>query len=147
VEGVQKLRLGNPLDEDTNVGPIVNEKQLTRVHGYVEVGRQEGAQLLTGGETVQEGELAQGDFYRQTIFPRARPGTRIAREDLFGPVAVILPVKSLEEAIEINNASEYSLSSSIFTQDVNKAMQAARDLTTGIVYINHGTPGAEVHLP
>src|SRR5690606_17014628 len=60
VEGVQKLRLGNPLDEDTNVGPIVNEKQLTRVHGYVEVGRQEGAQLLTGGETVQEGELAQG---------------------------------------------------------------------------------------
>ncbi|MFS8523572.1 MAG: aldehyde dehydrogenase family protein [Limnochordales bacterium] len=147
VEGVQKLRLGNPLDEDTNVGPIVNEKQLTRVHGYVEVGRQEGAQLLTGGETVQEGELAQGYFYRPTIFTRVSPDMRIAREEIFGPVAVIIPVKSLEEAIEINNDSEYGLSSSIFTQDVNKAMQAARDLTTGIVYINHGTTGAEVHLP
>lgn len=147
VEGAYKLRLGNPLHDDTDVGPIVNEKQLKRVHGYIEIGTGEGAKLLAGGTIERDGDLAKGFFYRPTLFGDVRPDMRIAREEIFGPVAVIIPVDSLDEAIEINNDSDYGLSSSIFTQDVNKAMRAARDMTSGIVYVNHGTTGAEVHLP
>lgn len=147
VEGAYKLRLGNPLHDDTDVGPIVNEKQLKRVHGYIEIGTGEGAKLLAGGTIERDGDLAKGFFYRPTLFGDVRPDMRIAREEIFGPVAVIIPVDSLDEAIEINNDSDYGLSSSIFTQDVNKAMRAARDMASGIVYVNHGTTGAEVHLP
>ncbi len=147
VAGATKLRLGNPLHDDTNIGPIVNEKQLHRVHSYVEIGQSEGASLLCGGEIAREGDLANGFFYKPTLFTNVNPNMRIAREEIFGPVVVIIPIDSLDEAIAINNDSDYGLSSSIFTQDVNKAMQAARDMTSGIVYINHGTTGAEVHLP
>jgi len=147
VEGARRLKLGNPLHEDTRVGPIVNEKQLKRIHGYVEIGKAEGAQLLCGGEVARDGELAKGFFYKPTLFAQAAPAMRIAREEIFGPVAIIIPVDSLEEAVAINNDSDYGLSSSIFTQDINKAMKAARDMTSGLVYINHGTTGAEVHLP
>ncbi|HLT58127.1 MAG TPA: aldehyde dehydrogenase family protein [Limnochordales bacterium] len=147
VAGAQQLRLGNPLDETTQVGPIVNEKQLQRVHRYTGVGIEEGARLLCGGEIYREGDCAKGYFYRPTLFADVHPRMRIAQEEIFGPTAVIIPCDSLEEAIEINNDTPYGLSSSIYTRDVNRAMQAARDLTTGIVYINHGTTGAEVHLP
>lgn len=147
VEGANRLRLGDPLDGNTDVGPIVNEKQLARVHSYIEIGVGEGAKLLCGGTVERDGDLANGFFYRPTLFSDVRPDMRIAREEIFGPVAVIIPVDSLDEAIEINNDSAYGLSSAIFTQDVNKAMRAARDMTSGIVYVNHGTTGAEVHLP
>lgn len=147
VEGANKLRLGNPLHDDTDVGPIVSEKQLTRVHSYIDIGISEGAELLCGGTFDRDGDRANGFFFRPTLFGGVRPDMRIAREEIFGPVAVIIPVESLDEAIEINNDSAYGLSSSIFTQDVNKAMRAARDMTSGIVYVNHGTTGAEVHLP
>ncbi|HEY8418247.1 MAG TPA: aldehyde dehydrogenase family protein, partial [Limnochordales bacterium] len=94
-----------------------------------------------------EGEGTRGFFYRRTLFPGVHPGMRIAREEIFGPTAVIIPCDSLEEAVRINNDSAYGLFSSIYTREVNRAMRAARDMTTGIVYINHGTTGAEVHLP
>jgi len=142
-----RLRIGNPLDEGTQIGPIVNQKQLERVHRYTGIGMEEGARLLCGGETYTEGDCAKGFFYRPTLFADVRPDMRIAQEEIFGPTAVMISVDSLEEAIAVNNDTPYGLSSSIYTRDINRAMRAARDLTTGIVYINHGTTGAEVHLP
>ncbi len=143
----QSLRLGDGLDPATEVGPLVNRGQLERVHEYVQIGLKEGARLEAGGAPATEGALAKGHFYRPTVFTGVRPDARVAVEEIFGPVLAMIRVGSLEEAIEINNASSFGLSSSIFTRDVNRAFTAMRDLDTGIVYVNHGTTGAETHLP
>jgi len=112
----------------------------------VAIGRGEGA-LAAGGARATDGALAKGHFFQPTVFTGVRPDARIAVEEIFGPVLAMVKVGGLEEAIEVNNASPYGLSSSIFTADVNRAFAAMRDLDTGIVYINHGTTGAETHLP
>ena len=147
VERAEKLRLGNGLLETTDVGPIINASQLKRIHSYVEIGRKEGARLRTGGAVAEEGDLGRGFFYRPTVFDQVRPDARIAQEEIFGPVLAVIPVDSLEEAIEVNNATGYGLSSAIYTSNVDNAFVAMRDITTGIVYINAGTIGAEIHLP
>lgn len=147
IERIGKLRLGDGLQPTTDVGPIINGSQLQRIHGYTEIGTKEGANLLIGGEICREGECEKGFFYKPTLFDGVQPHMRIAQEEIFGPTTVIIGVKSLEEAVEVNNDTRYGLSSSIFTTDVNKAFKAMRDITTGIVYVNAGTIGAEVHLP
>ncbi len=126
---------------------MVSGGQLDRIHDYVEIGRREGARVLTGGARVQDGELARGFFYAPTIFDRVEPGMRIAREEIFGPVTDLIETGSLTEAVTVLNESRYGLSASIFTRDINAAMRAIDDIDTGIVYVNHGTIGAEVHLP
>jgi aldehyde dehydrogenase (NAD+) len=143
----QQLRLGDGLEATTDVGPLINAKQVETVAQYVAVGLQEGGTLVAGGEPARAGALARGHFYRPTVFADVRPGARIAVEEIFGPVLAFVKVKGLEEAVAVNNASRYGLSSSIFTADVNRAFAAMRDLETGIVYVNHGTTGAETHLP
>ena len=145
-ERARRLRLGDGLDPATEVGPLVNQTQVETVERYVAIGRGEGT-LAAGGERASEGALARGHFYRPTVFTGVKPDARIAVEEIFGPVLAMVRVGSLEEAVEINNASSYGLSSSIFTADVNRAFAAMRDLDTGIVYVNHGTTGAETHLP
>jgi len=147
VERVRRLRLGDGLDPGTDVGPVVSDAQLQRVHEYVEIGKNEGARVLIGGRRVDDGPLARGWFYAPTIFDNVSPQMRIAREEIFGPVTDLIEAKTFEEAVQILNGVEYGLSASIFTRDVNKAMRAIDDIFTGIVYINHGTIGAEVHLP
>ncbi len=147
VARMAKLRLGHGLEESTDVGPLINDKALDKVHSYVEIGQQEGAQLELGGQRAEEGELGRGYFYKPTLFTEVSADMRIATEEIFGPVLSMIRVKSLEEAIAINNRVTYGLSSSIFSQDVNRVFQAIRDLATGIVYINAGTTGAEIHLP
>ena len=92
-------------------------------------------------------ELAKGNYYAPTLFTNVTPNMRIAQEEIFGPVVSLIEVSSLEEAIEVNNGVKFGLSSSIFSKDVNKVFRAQRDLDTGIVYINAGTTGAEIHLP
>ncbi len=144
---IQALRLGNGLDEQCDVGPIINAKQLEKVHRYTEVGKAEGATLVVGGEIAREGELTHGFFYRPTLFKDVQPDMRIAREEIFGPTLSVIAVRSLDEAIAVNNNTKYGLSSAIYTQDVNRVQRATRDLTTGIVYINSGTTGAEIQLP
>lgn len=141
------LRLGNGLDPSTDVGPVINQEQLNKIHQYTEIGIQEGAKLLCGGEIVKEGELSRGFFYKPTIFGEVKPNMRIAQEEIFGPTTAIIPVDTFEEAIEVNNNTQYGLSTSVFTRDVNKAFVSMRDIYTGLVYINSGTIGAEVHLP
>ncbi len=129
------------------MGPVVSESQLQRVHEYVEIGKREGARLLTGGARIADGALARGYFYAPTIFDNVRPGMRIEQEEIFGPVTDLIEADSLEQAVAIVNGTPYGLSASIFTRDINAAMEAIDDIETGIVYVNHGTIGAEVHLP
>jgi acyl-CoA reductase-like NAD-dependent aldehyde dehydrogenase len=147
VAGARGLRVGNGLDPKTHMGPCINEAQLHTVESYVKIGREEGAKLLTGGHRLSSGEHAKGFFHEPTIFGECDPKMRVAREEIFGPVVSIVPVGSLEEAIEVGNSVEYGLSASIYTQDVNKAFRAMRDLYTGIFYVNAPTIGAETHLP
>jgi aldehyde dehydrogenase (NAD+) len=147
VERAESLRLGSGLDEDTDVGPVINRSALEKIHSYTEIGKDEGAKLLTGGEIATESGLDRGFFYRPTIFADVDPGMRIAQEEIFGPTTALIRASDVEEAIRIANGIEYGLSSSLFTRDVNKAFKAMRDLNAGITYINAGTIGAEVHLP
>jgi aldehyde dehydrogenase (NAD+) len=147
VAAAERLRLGVGWEEDTDVGPVINQRALDKIHSYTEVGKDEGAKLLTGGEAVSENGLEKGFYYRPTIFGDVEPGMRIAQEEIFGPTTALIPVGSFDEAVRAANGVKYGLSSSIFTRDVNKAFRAMRDLDTGITYINAGTIGAEVHLP
>lgn len=147
VSRVKELTIGNGLDESVKVGPIINKAALERIHEYVQIGQQEGAKLLVGGKILKTGDLAKGNYYAPTVFTDVTPDMRIAKEEIFGPVVSIITVNSLEEAIEVNNSVEYGLSSAIYTENVNHVFKAIRDLDTGIVYINAGTTGAEIHLP
>jgi acyl-CoA reductase-like NAD-dependent aldehyde dehydrogenase len=147
VARVKKLRVGHGLDSETQVGPLVSQAQRERVHRYVQIGLQKDkARLLCGGRMLSEGPLAQGCFYAPTLF-QGTPDMTIAKEEIFGPVAVLMKVRSFDEAIAVLNDSDYGLSGSIYTRDVNRVMRAIRDMQTGITYINAPTIGAEVHLP
>jgi alpha-ketoglutaric semialdehyde dehydrogenase len=143
----EKMKLGDGLDDDTDVGPVINQAALDKIHSYTEIGKDEGAKLLTGGEIATENGLDRGFFYRPTVFAEVEPEMRIAQEEIFGPTTALIRASDVDEAIRIANGVEYGLSSSIFTRDVNRAFKAMRDLRTGITYINAGTTGAEVHLP
>ena len=143
----KELKIGNGLDETVRIGPIINQQGLDKIKKYVEIGIKEGAKLIAGGYEVQDDHLKNGFFFAPTIFTDVTNDMRIAREEIFGPVISIISVKDLDEAIAINNSVSYGLSSSIFTKDVNKVFKAQRDLDTGIVYVNAGTTGAEIHLP
>ncbi|HET8910394.1 MAG TPA: aldehyde dehydrogenase family protein [Ktedonobacteraceae bacterium] len=147
VPRIQQLRLGNGLQEAVDVGPVINVDQMEKIHSYVEIGKAEGATLLTGGGFNRDGELSRGNFYLPTLFTDVLPTMRIAQEEIFGPVLSVIEVSSLERAIQVNNETKYGLSSAIYTRDINNVHQATRDLTTGIVYINAGTTGAEIQLP
>jgi alpha-ketoglutaric semialdehyde dehydrogenase len=141
------LRVGNGLCADVDMGPSVSRGQLETVMRYVEIGKAEGARLACGGHALTSGDYAEGYFHEPTIFADVKPDMRIAQEEIFGPVVAVIPCRSFEEAIEIGNGVEYGLSASIYTQDVNRAFTAMRDLYTGIFYVNAPTIGAEVHLP
>jgi acyl-CoA reductase-like NAD-dependent aldehyde dehydrogenase len=147
VAAAEALRLGYGWDDDTDVGPVINESALDKIHSYTTIGTDEGAKLLTGGEIASGDGLSDGFYYRPTIFGDVEPDMRIAQEEIFGPTTALIPVDSFDEALRAANGVKYGLSSSIFTRDVNKAFRAMRDLDTGITYINAGTIGAEVHLP
>jgi aldehyde dehydrogenase (NAD+) len=143
VARAEKMRIGAPWEDDTEIGPVINETAVEKIHSYTEIGKDEGAKLLTGGERIE----GHGFYYRPTVFADVDPQMRIAQEEIFGPTTALIPVDSFDEAVRAANSVRYGLSSSIFTRDVNKAFAAMRDLQTGITYINAGTTGAEVHLP
>jgi acyl-CoA reductase-like NAD-dependent aldehyde dehydrogenase len=147
VERARSLRVGDGLDPETDMGPSISEGQLETVRKYVEIGQEEGARLACGGHALTEGPYARGYFHEPTIFADVAPTMRIAQEEIFGPVVSVIPCRSFEQAIDIGNDVEYGLSASIYTQDVNRAFAAMRDLYTGIFYVNAPTIGAEVHLP
>ncbi|MBI2349271.1 MAG: aldehyde dehydrogenase family protein [Deltaproteobacteria bacterium] len=147
VARAEKIRIGDGLDESVEMGPLINEAAREKVHGYTQIGKQEGARLLTGGSIYEEGKWINGCFYRPTVFDQVAPAMRIAQEEIFGPFLSIIEVKNFEEAVEVLNNTRYGLSSSIYTRDVNRAFRALRDIEAGITYVNGATIGAEVHLP
>jgi aldehyde dehydrogenase (NAD+) len=147
VDEAEKMQLGYGWEDETDVGPVINKAALDKIHSYTEIGKDEGATLLTGGEVASGNGLENGFYYRPTVFGDVDPQMRIAQEEIFGPTTAVIKVRNVDEAIEVSNGIRYGLSSSIFTQDVNRAFRAMRDLKAGITYINAGTIGAEVHLP
>ncbi|MGE5245642.1 MAG: aldehyde dehydrogenase family protein [Betaproteobacteria bacterium] len=147
VDRARALRVGDGLSPQTQMGPCISEGQLETVMRYVEIGRKEGARLACGGNRLTGGEHSAGYFHEPTVFADVEPGMRIAREEIFGPVVSVMRCRSLDEAVAIGNGVQYGLSASIYTQDVNRAFTAMRDLDTGIFYVNAPTIGAEVHLP
>src|SRR5918995_1476567 len=147
IQRAGSLRVGDGLDAATQMGPSISEKQLQKVISYVEIGKQEGATVARGGTRLTSGPHAQGFFHEPTVFTGVTPQMRIAREEIFGPVVSVIKCGSLDEAVAITNEVIYGLSASIYTQDINRAFRAMRDVYTGIFYVNAPTIGAEVHLP
>ena len=147
VSRARGLRIGDGLDEAVQVGPVINDTQLSRIHGYTEIGIEEGARLLTGGQVARDGDLAEGSFYMPTVFAGVAPTMRIAQEEIFGPTTAIIPVASLDEAIAAANSTQFGLSLSIYTNDLRHAFRAIHELESGIVYVNAPTIGAEIQLP
>jgi aldehyde dehydrogenase (NAD+) len=147
VARVEKIRIGDGLDENIEMGPLINQAAREKVERYINIGKHEGARLVTGGSRYDAGACADGWFFQPTIFDQVSPEMRIAQEEIFGPVLSIIEVGSFEEAIEVLNGTRYGLSSAIYTADVGRAFRAMRDVEAGITYINGPTIGAEVHLP
>jgi aldehyde dehydrogenase (NAD+) len=143
LERVKRLRLGDGLLPDTDVGPLINKAAQEKTARYVSIGTNEGAKLLTGGKIPEMG----GYFFEPTLFTDCTVDMRIAREEIFGPVVCLLGAEDFDHAIEIINSVEYGLSSSIYTNDINKAMEAVTRIEAGLTYINSSTIGSEAHLP
>lgn len=148
VEKVKQLRVGNGLDKKTEVGPVINERAMDKILGYIEIGKlHDKATLACGGNRLTKGAYKNGYFIEPTVFTDVKRGMRIEQEEIFGPVTSVIPFSTLDEAIDIVNGVQYGLSSAIYTQDVNQAFYAMQELYTGICYVNSATIGAEVHLP
>ncbi len=139
VKKLKSLSIGDPLDESTDMGALINRTQFEKVCSYVEDGiRQKGARLLTGGLPPKEGPLSQGYFMEPTIIGNVRNDWRIAREEIFGPVLVAIPWKEEEEAIRMANESHYGLAAFIWTHDIGKALRTAHRIESGWVQVNQG---------
>jgi alpha-ketoglutaric semialdehyde dehydrogenase len=147
VARAEALKVGDGLQPDVELGPVVNADQLKRVETYTQIGKAEGARVLTGGRVLTENGLDDGYFYAPTVFGEVDPTMRIAQEEIFGPSIAVIPVETFEQAIEVANNTSYGLSLAIYTHDVNRAFRAINELESGIVYVNAPTIGAEIQLP
>jgi len=145
-ERAAKLKLGYGNDDDTEVGPLINQAALDKVEYYLGVAREEGATVALGGERATGPGLDEGFFFQPTILTGVTREMRVAREEIFGPVLSVIKVSSFDEAISVANDVPYGLSSSVYTRDVARAFQAMRDVDAGITYINGPTIGAEAHM-
>ena len=140
------LRLGYGNDDATEMGPLINQKALDKVSGYMDVARADGATIAFGGERAMGEGLDDGFFFQPTLFTGVTRDMRVAREEIFGPVLSVIKISSYEEAVEVANDVIYGLSSAIYTRDVTRAFRAMRDLDAGITYVNGPTIGAEAHM-
>jgi alpha-ketoglutaric semialdehyde dehydrogenase len=143
----QSMRIGAGVDPQTEMGPSVDENQFKTVLRYIDVGREDGATMVCGGERVTGDGFDKGYFVRPTLFDHVTPDMRIAREEIFGPVLSVLRVRDFEEAMQVANDSEYGLSSSIFTNDASRIFRFVDEIETGMTHINSPTTGGEAHIP
>jgi len=147
VDAAERLRLGDGRKPESEVGPLIHEAAREKVKRYVDIAAEEGLDLVTGGRRPRSPALQRGWFYRPTIVAGVRPKSRLAQEEIFGPVLSVIRFTSFDEAIRINNGVRYGLSSSVYTRDTNLAFRAMQELDNGITYVNAPTIGAEAHLP
>jgi aldehyde dehydrogenase (NAD+) len=147
IDRTRTLKLGDGRKAGTDVGPLVNDAARQKVERYIDIGREEGAELVCGGERPTGRKYAKGFFFEPTIFAQVTPGTRLEQEEIFGPVLSVIRVSTADEAFRVNNDVRYGLSSSLYTRDVNLAFRALNELENGITYVNAPTIGAEAHLP
>ena len=139
------LKVGDPLDAETQIGPLIDERAAERVAGEVDAAKQAGAELVAGGE--RPGGLERGAFLAPTLFAGVDPKSRLGQDELFGPVLGVIPVDSMEEAMSVANQVKFGLSASIFTRDLGQALTFAREIEAGIVHVNSETAGAEPQVP
>lgn len=135
-ERAQKIRVGPGLEDETEMGPLVSESQMKRVLEYIEVGKKEGAKLVTGGERLQGDKFGEGFYISPTIFKDVKSDMRIVQEEIFGPVVVVQKFKSEEEAVELANDSDYGLAGAVFTKDITRAHKVVKQLRAGITWVN-----------
>ncbi len=147
VDRVRAMKPGNGLDESVELAPLINERQKETVLSYIEVGKGEGAVVLTGGEELIGPEFDRGNFVAATVFDEMTPDMRIAQEEIFGPVTGIMRVADIDQAIAYANSTSYGLSCSIYTHDITNVFKAVQQLEFGVIYANAPTIGAEVQLP
>jgi alpha-ketoglutaric semialdehyde dehydrogenase len=147
LERVGGMKVGNGLEPDVELAPVINEQQKDRVLEYINIGQGEGAKLLVGGEELSGDEYGNGYFIAPTVFDEMAPTMRIAREEIFGPVTGIIRTDSIDEALAIANSVDYGLSCSIYTHNITNVFKAVQQLEFGLVYVNAPTIGAEIQVP
>jgi aldehyde dehydrogenase (NAD+) len=142
---ISKWKVGNGLDPDVQMGPLVSAQQLKTVEDYIEIGKREGAKLVAGGK--RPSGLPRGFFIEPTIFDQVKPEHRIAAEEIFGPVLSVLRARDYEQALQFANTSEYGLTSSIYTNDAGRIFDFCERIETGMVHVNSPTVGGEAQIP
>ncbi len=136
ITAFEKVKVGNPLDPNTQMGAQVSEEQLKKILGYIEIGKKEGAKVATGGERYIKGEAAKGYFMKPTLLVNVTNDMRVAREEIFGPVGVVIPFETEEEVIAMADDSTYGLAGAVFTKDLNRAIRVAKGIQTGRMWVN-----------
>lgn len=135
-EKFDNVKVGNPLEEDTAMGSQINERQMEKILNYVQIAKDEGATIFCGGERLTDGELGKGAFIKPTLITDVTNDMRVAQEEIFGPVAVVIPFKDADDVIAMANQSVYGLGGGVFTKDITKAFKVANSIETGRIWVN-----------
>jgi 2,5-dioxopentanoate dehydrogenase len=143
----ESIRVGDGLNPEVQMGPAVSKAELEKDLNYVEVGKYEGAKIATGGKKANPSQSADGHFIEPTVFDDVSPDMRIAREEIFGPVISVLSARTLDDAIELANKSEYGLTAGLCTSSLSSALEFADRVDAGVIKINKMTTGLELHVP
>ncbi|MCD8133974.1 MAG: aldehyde dehydrogenase family protein [Clostridiales bacterium] len=136
VDAFQKIKVGNPMDMNTQMGSQINENQVKKIMSYIEIARQEGAEIACGGAPYTEGECANGCFMQPTLITNVTNDMRVAQEEIFGPVAVVIKFRTEEEVIAMANDSQYGLGGAVWTKDIHRAFRVSQSIETGRMWIN-----------